>query len=221
MLFLKKLFTKDGIDGREVSHHNPRYFDEARNNVIPWIKVTYPFTRENCQDTVEQLFEGENMPVFQFWQDDLCIFYAVEKEGRTEFLLQRDLPKTMFPNDLHEIAVRNLDRDISYELGRANFGGYALIASQGHESSALCLPYVWEWICSDLKDNLLVGVPSRNQVLIVPERDANNLANMKIHIHECFKKGSQLLTRNIFRVDKRTFEWTVAEQVGKDPLRAL
>jgi hypothetical protein len=219
MLSFKKLFTKDGIDNRDVQHPPQRFFDETKNDVIPWIKVTYPFTRDNCRDSVKQLFQGENMPVFQFWLDDLCIFYAVEKNDRYEFLLQKDLPKGMSVETLHQLAIRNLDRDISYELGKAHFGGYALIAGGDHESSAVCLPQVWEWICAELGDNLIVGIPAKNQVFICPERDLNNISNMKILIHEYFKKGDKLLTRNIFRIDRTTLEWTVADTVGKDPKR--
>jgi hypothetical protein len=217
-MFLKKLFTKDGIDNRDVqypTHH--RFFQEAKNEVIPWIKVTYPFTRDNCRDTVKQLFQGENMPVFQFWLDDLCIFYSVERNDRYEFLLQKDLPKGMSVEALHELAARNLDRDVSYELGKAHFGGYALLSGGGHESAAICLPHVWEWVCAELNDNLMVSIPSKNQVFICPEHDTDNIVNMKILVHESFKKGSRLLTRNIFRVDRRTLEWTVEDTVGMDP----
>ncbi|HTJ14195.1 MAG TPA: hypothetical protein VL547_19285 [Dinghuibacter sp.] len=215
MLYLKKLFTKDGIDNRDVRSASPlRPFDEAKNDVIPWIKVTYPFTRDNCRDSVQQLFQGENMPVFQFWLDDLCIFYAVEKNDRYEFLLQKDMPKGMSLEALHKMAVRNLDRDISFELGKAHFGGYALIAGGNHESASVCLPHVWEWLCGELDDNLIVSIPAKHQVYICPERDQDNIVNMKILVHEYFKKGDRLLTRNIFRVDRRTLEWTVVDTVG-------
>src|SRR5580692_10579063 len=116
MLYLKKLFTKDGIDNRDVrATPHQRFFDEAKNDVIPWIKVTYPFTRDNCRTSVKQLFEGENMPVFQFWQEDLCIFYAVERRDRYEFLLQKDLPRNISQAELHQMATRNLNRDIHFQ----------------------------------------------------------------------------------------------------------
>jgi len=189
MLFLKKLFAKDGIDGRETSLSSPNFFDEARNNIYPWIKVTYPFTRENCRDSVKQLFESANMPVFQFWLDDLCIFYAVERKDRYEFLLQKDLPKGISIEDVHGMAFRNLNRDVSFELGQAPFGGYALMSGGDHESTAICLPHA--------------------------EKDVDSVSNMKIFIHEHFKKGDHLLSRNIFRVDRSNLEWKVIGSVGK------
>ena len=215
MLFLKKLFAKDGIDGRETSLSSPNFFDEARNNIYPWIKVTYPFTRENCRDSVKQLFESANMPVFQFWLDDLCIFYAVERKDRYEFLLQKDLPKGISIEDVHGMAFRNLNRDVSFELGQAPFGGYALMSGGDHESTAICLPHVWDSICDELKDNLIVGIPAKNKVLIAAEKDVDSVSNMKIFIHEHFKKGDHLLSRNIFRVDRSNLEWKVIGSVGK------
>ena len=215
MLFLKKLFAKDGIDGRDTTFEAPRFFDEARNNIYPWIKVTYPFTRENCRASVKQLFEGQNMPVFQFWQEDLCIFYAVERKDRYEFLLQKDLPKGISVTNLHQMASRNLNRDIHFELQEASFGGYTLVGGGDHASAAICLPHVWESICAELKDNLIIGIPTKNQVFIVPERDTNNISNMKIQIHEIFKNEDQLLTRNIFRIDRDNMEWSLEGAVGK------
>ena len=220
MLFLKKLFTKDGIDNREPLFPHNRFFHESRNRIYPWVKVTYPFTRENCRDSVRQLFQGENMPVFQFWLDDLCVFYTVEKDNRYEFLLQKDMPKGMSMDALHQLATANLDRDISYDLAKAHFGGFALKGARDHESASICLPHVWEWICGELKDNLIVGIPAKNQVFICPEKDTDAINNMKILIHEFFKKGDRLLTRNVFRVDRANLEWTVVDTIGKDPKKA-
>jgi hypothetical protein len=124
------------------------------------------------------------------------------------------MPKGMSLEALHKMAVRNLDRDISFELGKAHFGGYALIAGGNHESASVCLPHVWEWLCGELDDNLIVSIPAKHQVYICPERDQDNIVNMKILVHEYFKKGDRLLTRNIFRVDRRTLEWTVVDTVG-------
>jgi hypothetical protein len=215
MLFLKKLFAKDGIDGRETTLEAPCFFDEARNNIYPWIKVTYPFTRENCRTSVRQLFEGQNMPVFQFWQEDLCIFYAVERGNCYEFLLQKDVPRGISHENLHQMAARNLNRDIHFELQAASFGGYVLAGGGDHASASICLPHVWESICKELKDNLIIGVPTQNQVYIVPEKDTNNVSNMKIQIHELFKREDQLLTRNIFRLDGSNMEWSLEDTVGK------
>jgi uncharacterized protein YtpQ (UPF0354 family) len=221
MLFLTKLFTKDGIDGRESLFPQYRLFNEAKSHIYPWVKVTYPFDRDNCQSSVRQLFEGENMPICRFWQDDLCIFYTVERGNRYEFLLQKDLPKGMPVDALHELAIANLDRDIRYELGKAHFGGYALIGDRGHDSAFITLPHVWKEICDELNDHLIVGIPSKNQVLIAAEQDLDSIANMKIHIHDYFKKGDRLLTRNVFRVDRCTLEWTLEDKVGRAFKRPL
>lgn len=213
MLFLKKLFAKDGIDGRDTTLEAPRFFDAARNDIYPWIKVTYPFTRDNCRSSVKQLFEGENMPVFQFWQEDLCIFYAVERKDRYEFLLQKDLPRNISQAELHQMATRNLNRDIHFQLRESAFGGYILAGGGEHASASICLPHLWESICEELKDDLIVGIPTKDQVLIVPERDVDNVSNMKIHIHQAFKTEDHLLSRNIFRVDRHTMEWSLEGSV--------
>jgi hypothetical protein len=73
---------------------------------------------------------------------------------------------------------------------------------------------MWDWLTEHLNDSLIVGVPAKDLVIMVPEGDTDKIANLKIFVHEIFKEGERLLTRNIFRFDRETKEWTIIDSVS-------
>ena len=128
-----------------------------------------------------------------------------------QVLLERDLPNNVTTEELHELAVENLNRDIEFKLHDANFGGHGLIAGGDHEAGSICLPGMWDWLVEHLNDNLIVGIPAKDIVVMVPERDTDKVVSLKIFVREIFKTGERLLTTNIFRVDRETKEWTIVD----------
>ena len=65
-----------------------------------------------------------------------------------------------------------------------------------------------------LNDNIIVGIPSKDLVIVVPESDSDKVSNLKIFVHEIFKDGERLLTRNIFRFDREAKSWTIVDRVN-------
>jgi hypothetical protein len=49
---------------------------------------------------------------------------------------------------------------------------------------------------------------------MVPESDKDKIANLKIFVHEIFKDGEKLLTKNIFKFDKETKIWSIVDNVN-------
>jgi hypothetical protein len=72
---------------------------------------------------------------------------------------------------------------------------------------------MWDWLAEHLNDNLIVGIPAKDLVVMVSESNTDKIANLKIFVHEIFKNGKRLLTRNIFRFDRETKEWTIVDSV--------
>ena len=70
-----------------------------------------------------------------------------------------------------------------------NFGGHGLIVGGDHEAGSICLPGIWDWLSEYLNDNLIVGIPAKDLVLIVPESDTDKISNLKIFVYEIFKTG--------------------------------
>jgi uncharacterized protein YtpQ (UPF0354 family) len=212
MSFLKNIFKKPPQVDTDNSITEP-IFNLYNDKIYPWVKVT--FTDDDPNDNLTQLsLTGGDSPIFKKWLGDLAIFYVADTGDNFQILLERDLPVDITKEALHQLAVDNLNRDIEFKLHDTNFGGHGLIAGGDHEAGSICLPEMWDWLTNHLSDNLIVGIPSKDLVIIVPESDNDKISKLKKFVHDIFKNGERLLTRNIFRYDREAKEWTIVDRVN-------
>jgi len=212
MSSLRKFFSKSP----QIDKDNPAtdsLFETHKQKIYPWVKVFF-FGDDDPRNTNIQIeLIGDDAPIKSDWLGDLGILYVADTGDSFQVLLERDLPKNVTKEELHQLAVDNLNRDIEFKLHDTNFGGHSLIAGGDHEAGSICLPGMWDWLAEHLNDNLIVGIPAKDLVILVPEGDEDKIANLKIFVHEIFKDGERLLTRNIFRFDRVIKEWTIVDIV--------
>lgn len=189
-------------------------FETHKTKIYPWIKVF--FTGEgDPRNTANQIdLKGEDALIKKDWLGDLGILYVADMDNRFQVLLERDLPKGMTKEELHQLAIDNLNRDIEFKLHAADFGGHMLTAGGDHEAGSICLLEMWDWLAEHFNDNLIVGIPAKDLVILVPETDADKITNLKIFVHEIFKSGERLLTKNIFRFDRNSRKWTIVDNIS-------
>lgn len=212
MSFLKKIFSKTPQVDKDIPE-TESIFETYKDKIYPWIKAT--FSNDDPRNTPTQItLTGDDSPISKVWLGDLAIFYVADTGDSFQVLLERDLPQDISKEQLHNLAVDNLNRDIEFKFHETNFGGHGLIAGGDHEAGSICLPGMWDWLTEHLNDNLIVGVPAKDLVIMVPESDTDKIANLKIFVHEIFKEGERLLTRNIFRFDRESKEWTIFDSVN-------
>lgn len=189
------------------------FFQTHVGKIYPWVKVF--FDDEDPRNTPVQVdLIDEETPILKDWLGDLKILYVVDIDNSFQVILKRDLPKEISDEQLHKIAVNNLNRNVEFKLVDTGFGGHGLIAGGDHEAGSICIPDIWNWVAKYLNDNLIVGIPAKDLVLFVPESDEDKIANLKIFIHEIFKDGERLLTRNIFKFNKETKDWAIIDTVN-------
>ncbi len=209
MSFLKRIFGKPLRTDNNKSDKET-LFQSYKDKIYPCVKVTF-----TGDDTPTQLeLTGDSSPIFKSWLGDLSVFYVVDRGDNFQVLLEGDLSKHISKEELHQLAVDNLNRDIEFKLHETNSGGHGLIAGGDHEAGSICLPGMWDWLTEHFNDNLIVAIPSKDIVVMVPESDADKIANLKIFVHEIFKDSERHLTKNIFRVDSETREWTIIDSVN-------
>ena len=211
MSFLKKIFGKTTQVG-EDNRSKESLLELYRDKIYPWIKVT--FSDDDPRNTSPQFeLTGEDSIISKTWIGDLIIFYAADTGENFQILLERDVPKEITKEELHQLAIDNLNRDVEYKLHDTNFGGYGLIAGGDHEAGSICLPGVWDWLSENLNDNLIIGIPAKDLVVFVPESDTDKISNLKIFVYDIFKTGERLLTRNIFKFDRNSKEWSIIKTI--------
>lgn len=184
-------------------------FDEIKGKIYPWIKVVYGPDEEVPGSTQEIELRDEEQPIMQNWLGNLAIFYAVDEADHFTLILKRDLPAHLTIDELHDIATTNLDRDIEFMFNETVFGGHGLIAGGDHEAGALTLKGIWQWCANQIQDNLIVAVPAKDLIMMVPENDIDKINSLKNFVTEISKYGERLLTKQLFHFDKSNSKWTL------------
>jgi uncharacterized protein YtpQ (UPF0354 family) len=184
-------------------------FDEIKNKIYPWIKVVYGPDEEVPNSTQEIELKDEEQPIMQNWLGNLAIFYAIDEGEQFSLILKRDLPQNVTTEELHDIATTNLDRDVEFTFNETGFGGHGLIAGGDHETGSLTLTGIWDWCAEQIQDNLIVAVPAKDLIMMVPEKDIDKINALKSFVTEIFQDGERLLTKQLYHFDKSNSIWTL------------
>jgi uncharacterized protein YtpQ (UPF0354 family) len=203
-----KLIEKDGFVNVKPEEETKSIL-EFRDKIFPWIKVISGKKEDNPGRDI--ILSGENSPIYQKWLGELAIFYALDQGDHFRIILNKDIETKITVEQLHQIAVENLEREIEFKLVDSKFGGNGLVAGGDHEAGSICLPHIWDW-CSDvINDNLVVSIPAKDMVMMAPASDSEKINNLKNFIVEFFKDGERLLTKQLFIFHKEEKKWDLYE----------
>jgi uncharacterized protein YtpQ (UPF0354 family) len=187
--------------------------EEIKDKVYPWIKVIYE-PREIVPDSKHEIeFAKEDEPIMKMWLGNLAIFYAVDMGDNFSLIQTKDLTDYWTIDRIHEVSLDNLQRDIEYKFTNTNFGGHGLIAGGDHEAGSLCLTDLWDWCAENVNDNLIVAIPAKDMVMMVPENDSEKIEKLKEMVTDIFQDGERLLTKQLYKFDRQTSSWSLWGQV--------
>jgi uncharacterized protein YtpQ (UPF0354 family) len=187
--------------------------DEVKDKLYPWIKAIYEPGEIVPNSKHEIEFAKEDEPIMKRWLGNLAILYAVDLGDKFSLIQTRDLTNHWTIDRVHEISLNNLQRDIEYKFTNSSFGVRGLIAGGNHEAGSLCLTEIWDWCAETINDNLIVAVPAKDMVMMVPENDVEKIQKLKEIVTELFHDGERLLTKQLYRFDRQTSSWSIWGQV--------
>ena len=121
----------------------------------------------------------------------------------------KDLTEYWTIDRIHEVSLDNLQRDIEYKFTNTNFGGHGLIAGGDHEAGSICLTNLWDWCAENVNDNLIVAIPAKDMVMMVPENDSEKIEKLKEMVTDIFEYGDRLLTKQLYNFDRQTSSWSL------------
>lgn len=186
-------------------------FSSHRLKIYPWVKVELSDNDLDSGEKLLELREGES-PVIRNWLADLIIMYVVDVGEYFHVIQNKDIPESVSMDELHEIAVTNLARDVEYVLRVTSFG-YIITAGGDHEAGIICLDDRWRWLTEHLSDDLLVAIPAKDLVLILPKHDTQKMERFKEFIRNVFRDGDRLLSRALFEYKQSTEQWELIAQI--------
>lgn len=187
--------------------------EEIQDKIYPWIKVVYGIG-ETIPDSEHEIdLDDEDRPITKPWLGNLSIFYAVDNGDNFSLIQTKDLTDNWTIDKIHETSLENLQRDIEFKFTKTNFGGHGLVAGGDHEAGSLCLTDIWDWCGENVNDNLIVAVPAKDMVMMVPESDNEKIEKLKEMVTDIFQDGERLLTKQLYKFDRQTSSWSLWGQV--------
>lgn len=170
------------------------------NDILPVIKDGRFL--QNLRD-LDNNYEENN--VFEKYNDELYIFYVEDTETNINYLSKEDIENlNVDPIKLREIAIDNLLNSV--EIEKHGEDGYYMLVVDGNYESSLILLDIWNEENFEVEGEIIIGIPSRDLLLITGKNDVENLERLKKTIKEISEEGDHLVSEKLFEYRNGKFE---------------
>ncbi|KIA82473.1 DUF1444 family protein [Flavobacterium sp. AED] len=170
------------------------------SDVLPVIK-----DERFIQSIIEINPDFEKNHTYEKYNEDLYIFYVEDTETNINYLKQEDFEKLNVKlEELRKIAIQNLSNSVEIEKHGEN-GFYILLADGNYESSLILLD-IWYKENFDVNGEIVIGIPSRDLLIITGKNDSQNLDRISKKIIEINENGDHLVSNKLFEYRNGKFE---------------
>ena len=147
----------------------------------------------------------EKNHTYEKYNSELYIFYVEDTESNINYLTQEDFEKlNIEKSELKKIAVENLSNSVEIEKHGEN--GYYMLLADGNYESSLILLDIWYEENFKVNGEIVVGIPSRDLLLITGKNDMENIAKLNKVIVETNQNGDHLVSKKMFEYRNGKFE---------------
>ena len=167
-----------------------------------------PIIKDNRYlDELLRLNEQDTVNLIESYNDELVIVYAEDKEETINYFAKKDFEKLEFATDtLRNYAISNLNSVLPNIEINGNDGLYLIVAGGNYEASLILKDDIWTKENFPVKGEFLIGVPSRDMLLITGSKDIENIKKLKGIVAEIDNSGSYLISNKLFIRNKGVFE---------------
>lgn len=170
------------------------------SDILPVIKD------ERFLKTIKELNpDFEINHIYQKYNNELYIFYVEDTETNINYLTQEDFAGLNIEKEkLQKIAIENLSNSVEIEKHGEN-GYYMLIADGNYESSLILLD-IWNEENFEVKGEFVIGIPSRDVLIVTGKNDSENIKRLSKIINEINESGDHLVSQKMFEYRNGKFE---------------
>ena len=144
--------------------------------------------------------------LYEKYNSDLYIFYALDTENSFSYLKRNHLKElNVNLKQLRNLAIDNLYqliKNISYDTDN---GIHQLLADGNLESSLILLD-IWNKINFNIKEDIIIGIPTRDLLFVTDSQDLNSIQRLKQRIKELNEKSNYLVSEELFIFKNGQFE---------------
>ncbi|WP_035647621.1 DUF1444 family protein [Flavobacterium sp. ASV13] len=149
--------------------------------------------------------EFEENHIYEVYNEELIVFYVEDKEYSINYISKNDLEEINFPIvNLKEKAIENLSNN--FEMKRHGENGYFMLTAGGNYESSLILLDIWNHENFLVEGNIVVGIPSRDVLLITGSKDSENLHRLYDSVQNINDTGDHIVSDKIFEFKNGKFE---------------
>jgi len=142
--------------------------------------------------------------IFEKYNSELYIFYVEDTETNINYLTEDDLEKlNIRKEELQKIAIENLSNSVAIE--KHGEDGYYMLVADGNYESSLILLDIWTEENFEVKGKIVIGIPSRDVLLVTGKNDYENIERLSKTINEISESGDHLVCEKIFEYHNGKF----------------
>lgn len=137
------------------------------------------------------------------YTEGLAIVYAVDTPANIQYLSLQDFNAlSVSEPELRKAAIANLGRVLPELTLHGADGLYMFTAGGNYESSILLIEAVWSRLAKRMSGKMVVGIPSRDVLLVADSADREAVARLTDKVREIYATGNYTLTPDLYeRVD--------------------
>lgn len=195
--FIKEIIEKY-VNGTSAIFLPKKLLDAER--ILPVIK-----DRRFIKSLEEINANFEENHIYKFYNEELIVFYVEDRENSIHYITKDDLEQINFPfEDLKQKAIENLSNN--FEMKRHGENGYFMLTAGGNYESSLILLNIWNHENFLVDGNIVIGIPSRDVLLITGSKDSVNLHRLYDSVQDINETGDHIVSDKIFEFKDGTFE---------------
>ncbi|KQW97324.1 DUF1444 family protein [Flavobacterium sp. Root420] len=195
--FIKEIIEKY-VNGLSAMFLPKELLDEER--ILPVVK-----DRRFIQSLEEINTDFEKNHIYEFYNEELIIFYVEDRENSIHYISKDNLEEINFSiENLREKALENLSNN--FEMKRHGENGYFMLTAGGNYESSLILLNIWNHENFLVAGNIVIGIPSRDVLLITGSKDSKNLHRLYDSVKNINETGNHIVSDKIFELRNGKFE---------------
>jgi uncharacterized protein YtpQ (UPF0354 family) len=209
--YLDNCYSEYLNDPKDIKDIMDRYLNGAKSLYLPKEPLNLDRVVPVIKDHrfVSQLKElnadFDDNHVYEKYNSELYIFYAEDKEYSTNYLTQDDFKALgMSYENLKLKAIENLENMVSIECHGDD--GYFMLVAGGNYETSLILFDLWDKENFDVKGEIIIGIPSRDLLIITGKDDKENKEKLQNIITEIQESGDHIVSKEMFEYINGKFE---------------
>jgi uncharacterized protein YtpQ (UPF0354 family) len=209
--FLDNCYSEYLNDPKDITDIMDRYLIGAKSLYLP----KEPINLDRIVPVIKDLrfvshlkesnLEFEDNHIYEIYNSELYIFYAEDKEHSINYLTQDDFKALgMSYENLKLKAIENLENMVSIECHGDD--GYFMLVAGGNYETSLILFDLWDKENFDVKGEIIIGIPSRDLLIITGKDDKENKEKLQNIINEIQESGDHIVSKDMFEFINGKFE---------------